>query len=55
MTKTTQELIWIKDIFSSLNIEYFLFHLYCENQITLHIAKNPIFHERICKLTVTFY
>ena len=47
MATVTSELIWIKSFLSSLGI--FLakpMKLYCDNQAALHIAKNPVFHER---------
>ena len=46
MAKTTQELKWIKDILTSLHVPHpDLIRLYCDSQATLHIAKNPVFHE----------
>jgi len=47
MAKTTRELIWVKDILSSLSVMHTPpVRLYCDNQAALHIAKNPVFHER---------
>ncbi|XP_074310082.1 secreted RxLR effector protein 161-like [Silene latifolia] len=47
MGAVTSELIWIKAFLASLGI----FHtksmeLYCDNQAAIHIAKNPVFHDR---------
>lgn len=47
MAMTTCELTWLKSFLSSLGV----FHtkpmrLYCDNQAALHIASNPVFHER---------
>ncbi|KAL9247674.1 hypothetical protein vseg_021081 [Gypsophila vaccaria] len=47
MAGVTSELIWIKSFLASLGI----FHtkpmkLYCDNQAAIHIAKNPVFHDR---------
>ena len=44
---TTCELTWIKSFLASLGV----FHshpmrIYCDNQAALHIASNPVFHER---------
>ena len=36
----TSELIWINSFFDKP------MKLYCDNQVALHIAKNPLFHER---------
>ena len=47
MAKTTRKLIWVKDILSSLSVMHTPpVRLYCDNQAALHIAKNPVFHER---------
>ncbi|XP_020960529.1 uncharacterized protein LOC107647274 [Arachis ipaensis] len=47
MAKTTRELIWIKDILSSLHVSQPApIRLHCDSQAALHIAKNPVFHER---------
>ena len=47
MMTVTSELIWLKSLLASFN----MFHkqpmrLYCDSQVALHIAQNPIFHER---------
>jgi hypothetical protein len=47
MAATTCELKWIKGILSSLGILHSKpMSLHCDSQATLHIAKNPVFHER---------
>jgi len=47
MAATTCELKWIKGILSSLGIlRSKPMSLHCDSQAALHIAKNPIFHER---------
>lgn len=47
MAMTTCELTWLKSFLASLGV----FHaqpmrLFCDNQAALHIASNPVFHER---------
>ena len=47
MVVITCELTWLKSFISSLGI----FHtqpmrLFCDNQVALHIASNPVFYER---------
>lgn len=47
MGSATSELIWLKSFLASLGI----FHekpmeLYCDSQAAIHIAKNPVFHDR---------
>jgi len=47
MATVTSELIWIKSFLASMRV--FLtrpMHLFCDNKAALHIAKNPVFHER---------
>ncbi|XP_074267330.1 secreted RxLR effector protein 161-like [Silene latifolia] len=47
MAAVTSELVWIKSFLGSLGV----FHtqpidLFCDNQAALHIARNPVFHDR---------
>lgn len=47
MATATAELVWLKSFLASLGV----FHtqpmtLCCDNQVALHIASNPVFHER---------
>ena len=47
MTLTTCELIWLKQLLQELRFgkdEQMM--LVCDNQVVLHIASNPVFHER---------
>ena len=47
MATTTCELKWLKGLLSTLGVMHSdPMHLYCDSQATLHIAANPIFHER---------
>ncbi|PNX91594.1 putative copia-type protein [Trifolium pratense] len=47
MAATTCELKWLKALLSSLGVAHDLpMKLYCDSQAALHIAANPIFHER---------
>jgi len=47
MASTTCELKWIKSVLSNLGVTHSMpIQLYCDNQAALHIAKNPVFHER---------
>jgi len=47
MALTTSELVWFRSFFASLGIFSPSMKLYCDNQTALHIARNPVFHERI--------
>ena len=47
MATTTCELTWILHLLQDLNVKHDkLVLLYCDNQATLHIATNPVFHEK---------
>ena len=47
MALVTCELIWIKQLLQELKFcEVQQMKLYCDNQAALHIASNPVFHER---------
>jgi len=47
MVLVTCELIWLKQLFMELQFEKpRLMTLICDNQDTLDIVSNPIFHER---------
>ncbi|CAH9147462.1 unnamed protein product, partial [Cuscuta epithymum] len=41
------ELIWLKNLLSSLAVDHSEpINLFCDNRAALHIASNPVFHER---------
>jgi len=47
MATTTSELMWLKTLLASLGVSHTsAMRLFCDNQAALHIAKNPVFHER---------
>ncbi|CAN6583524.1 unnamed protein product [Malus baccata var. baccata] len=47
MAATTCELIWLKGLLSELGFTSMThMSLYCDNQAAMHIASNPVFHER---------
>ena len=47
LAATTSELIWIKQLLLDFHIDHSSpATLFCDNQAALHIASNPIFHER---------
>jgi len=48
MAITTSELTWLRQLLLQLKIGDFKeMKLICDNQVALHIASNPVFHERI--------
>lgn len=47
MASTTSELVWLKSFLSSLRVEHRgPMTLFCDSQSVIHIAANPVFHER---------
>ncbi|KAK3004120.1 hypothetical protein RJ639_020111 [Escallonia herrerae] len=47
MAVTTCELTWLKSFLLSLGVHHDRpMRLFCDNQAALHIASNPVFHER---------
>ncbi|CAO2840997.1 unnamed protein product [Amaranthus hypochondriacus] len=47
MDVTTCELKWLKSLLNSLGVSHSLpMKLFCDNQSTIHTAKNPVLHER---------
>src|SRR5436190_1447704 len=47
MATATCELTWLRYMFKDLNIRLRPTNLACDNQRALHIAANPVYHERI--------
>ena len=47
MALTAYELIWLKNLLLDLGFPHQQpMSLYCDNQAVMHIASNPVFHER---------
>ncbi|KAJ3699854.1 hypothetical protein LUZ61_003559 [Rhynchospora tenuis] len=47
MANATCELVWLKSFLNSLGVTHEMpMNLYCDSQAALHIATNPVFHER---------
>ena len=56
MADTTSEIIWIRSFLASLRV--FVkppMYLFYDNQAALHIAKNPVFHERTKHLEIDYH
>ena len=47
MAAITSELIWLKSFLASLGVYHKTpMKVYCDNQMALHIARNPVFQDR---------
>ena len=47
MTQSVCEIMWIRQLLMEVGIETLLLvKLWCDNQATMHITSNPVFHER---------
>ncbi|KAJ9564855.1 LOW QUALITY PROTEIN: hypothetical protein OSB04_000821 [Centaurea solstitialis] len=47
MAQTTCELIWLRNLLGELGFAQSKpMNLYCDNEVAIHIANNPVFHER---------
>jgi len=47
MATTTSELVWLKTFLASFGIfHHTAMRMFWDSQAAIHIAKNPIFHER---------
>lgn len=47
MAHATQELVWVRNLLTELQFHVrTLMTLYCDNNAAIHIANNPVFHER---------
>ena len=56
MAMVTCELMWIKQLLQELKFcEVVQMRLFCDNQAAIHIALNPIFHERTKHLDSDIY
>ena len=46
MAAATCELTWLRHLFKDLRVQLKPVELFCDNQAALHIAANPVYHER---------
>ena len=53
MSHSTCEIMWIQHVLTKIGLEHSTSSkLWCDNQVTLHIASNPVHHERMKHIEV---
>ena len=55
MAHATSEAVWLRNLLRSLHVPIPSAYLYCDNQATLHIAANPVFHESTKHIEIDCY
>ena len=56
MTTVTYEIQWLNYLLQDLHVPFVSPSLvYCNNQAALHIAANPIFHERMKHIELDYH
>ena len=54
MAVATSELVWLRTFLAALGI-FFTKRLFCDSQAALHIANNPVYHERTKYIEIDCY
>ena len=56
MSSTTSELVWLKALLEELGLKVNTpIKLFCDNQSAIHIASNPVFHERTKHIEIDYH
>ena len=56
LSATTSELEWLSHLMNDFHIPLSLpIFLFCDNKATMHIAANPVFHERTKHLRIDYH
>ncbi|XP_015159271.1 uncharacterized mitochondrial protein AtMg00810-like [Solanum tuberosum] len=56
LRKVVGELVWLQRLFEELTLlSLGPFHVHCDSQAAIHIAKNPVFHERTKHIEVDYH
>ena len=56
MAAATSELVWLRTFLAALGIFFTKpMRLFCDSQAALHIANNPVYHERTKHIEIDYY
>jgi hypothetical protein len=55
MYESIREVIWINKLVSNLMAEKYLLNIFCDNQSSIHIAKNPVMHQRTKHIDIKYH
>lgn len=56
MATTISKILWLRALLHDLSMSQTQFNLlFCDNHAALHIASNPVFHERIKHIEIDCY
>ncbi|KAD3066803.1 hypothetical protein E3N88_34683 [Mikania micrantha] len=53
--EASKELIWLKNFLEELGKKQQDSHLYCDNQSTIHLGKNPVFHGKTKHIQLRYH
>lgn len=51
----TSELLWLKSLLTHFEINIIAAMIFCDNQVAIHLASNPSFHERSKHIEIDFH
>jgi hypothetical protein len=55
MYETIREMVWVNKLVSNLTTETYTLNLFCDNQSSIHIAKNPVMHQRTKHIDIKYH
>ena len=55
LTEAAKEAIWLKGLLTELKVLEHEVMIYSDNQIVIHLCKNPVFHEKSKHIQVKYH